>query len=99
MLACWNRRPLVWACLLIFAIALVAPQGAGRARAADARPVMAFYYPWYEISDWSYDKMSDVAAPKYSGGEDSAIRRHIQQADDAGIDALICTWYGPSEDR
>jgi hypothetical protein len=68
-------------------------------KAASDRPVMAFYYPWYEPSDWSYDRMSDLPTPKYSGGDDGALRRHIQQADDAGIDALICTWYGPSEDR
>src|SRR4051794_28510934 len=93
-----NRRRWIMLCLMLCAAAL-APQGAGHARAASDRPVMAFYYPWYEQSDWSYDKMSDVAAPKYSGGDDATLRRHIQQADDAGIDALICTWYGPSEDR
>ena len=94
-----NRRLLIWVGLLIFALALIAPQGIGRARAASDQPVMAFYYPWYEISDWSYNKMSDVAAPTYSGGDDKVLLRHIQQADDAGIDALICTWYGPNEDR
>jgi hypothetical protein len=94
-----NRQSLAWAIVLIFVLALVAPQGAGRARAASDRPVMAFYYPWYEMNDWSYDRMSDVAAPKYNGGEEATLRRHIQQAADAGIDALICTWYGPNEER
>src|SRR5215212_6440952 len=94
-----NRRPLIWVGVLIFVLALIAPQGADHARAATDRPVMAFYYPWYEMSDWSYDKLSDVAAPKYSGGDDKVLLRHIQQADDVGIDALICTWYGPNEDR
>jgi Glycosyl hydrolase family 99 len=94
------RRCLALIGLLAFMLAFVAaPQGATRARAASDRPVMAFYYPWYEKSDWSYSKMSDLAAPTYSGGDDSALKRHIQQADDAGIDALICTWYGPNEDR
>jgi hypothetical protein len=77
---------------------LVGP-GPPPARAASGRPVMAFYYPWYEQSDWSPARMSDVAAPTYSGGDDATIKRHIQQADDAGIDALICTWYGPTETR
>src|SRR5687768_408117 len=94
-----NRGPLALLCLLVVVLALVAPLGPRYARAASDRPVMAFYYPWYELSDWTYDKMSDVAAPKYSSGDDEVIRRHIQQADDAGIDALICTWYGPSESR
>src|SRR5947208_9623743 len=94
-----NRRLLIWVGLLIFALALIAPQGAGHARAASDRPVMAFYYPWYESSDWSYSRMSDLPKPTYSGGDDAALRRHIQQAADAGIDALICTWYGPNEKR
>ena len=92
------RAPMLALLLMIVAAAL-APQVARPARAAGERPVMAFYYPWYEPSDWNYDKMSDVAAPKYSGGDDATLRRHIQQADDAGIDALVCTWYGPNEER
>ncbi|HET9221325.1 MAG TPA: hypothetical protein VFO07_02420, partial [Roseiflexaceae bacterium] len=93
------RRPLALLGALIFALALVGPRTATPTQAASDRPVMAFYYPWYEKSDWTYDRMSDIPAPTYSGGDDSALRRHIQQADDAGIDALICTWYGPKEDR
>src|SRR5262245_9579490 len=94
------RRSLALFGALVSALALVAgPRATTPVRAASDRPVMAFYYPWYEKSDWSYDKMSDVAAPTYSSGDDDVIRRHIQQADDAGIDALICTWFGPKEDR
>src|SRR5262245_5685676 len=94
------RRPLALLGALTFALVLVGgPRTATPVQAASDRPVMAFYYPWYEKSDWSYDRMSDIPAPTYSGGDDSAIRRHIQQADDAGVDALICTWYGPKEDR
>jgi hypothetical protein len=69
------------------------------ARAAAERPIMAFYYPWWEQSDWSYDRMSDLPAPRYSGGDEEVLKRHIRQADEAGIDALICTWFGPDEDR
>ena len=91
------RWPLAVVCLLVVVFPFALPSKP--IHAASNRPVMAFYYPWYEPSDWSYDQMSDLAAPTYSGGDDNALRRHIQQADDAGIDALICTWYGPNEDR
>ncbi|HNP71975.1 MAG TPA: glycoside hydrolase family 99-like domain-containing protein [Kouleothrix sp.] len=94
-----RHRAAIWAVLMVGALALLAPHATTPARAASDRPVMAFYYPWYEPGDWSYDKMSDVAAPTYSGGDEATLRRHIQQAADAGIDALICTWYGPNEDR
>jgi len=85
---------------LLALLALLPGVGApGPAHAVSDRPIMAFYYPWWEPSDWSYDRMSDLPAPRYSGGDDATIRRHVQQADDAGIDALICTWYGPDEER
>lgn len=83
---------------LIMLCSAIAPGGRLAVAAAD-RPVMAFYYPWYEPSDWTYDRMSDLAAPTYSSGDDATLNRHIQQADDAGIDALICAWFGPNEER
>lgn len=67
--------------------------------AQSERPIMAFYYPWWEQSDWSYDRMSDLPSPRYAGGDEATLRRHIEQADAAGIDVLICTWFGPDEER
>ncbi|NOK61102.1 MAG: hypothetical protein GFH27_549307n85 [Chloroflexi bacterium AL-W] len=86
-------------CVLTMMFTLTSTHTATPTQAQDERPVMAFYYPWYEPSDWSYARMSDIAAPQYQGGDEDVLQRHIQQADDAGIDALICTWYGPNEDR
>ncbi len=95
-----HPRSIRWILLLALVAMLAAlPVPPHATQAASDRPLMAFYYPWWEYSDWSTDRMSDLPSPRYSGGEDEAIRRHIQQADDAGIDALICTWYGPSESR
>lgn len=88
--------------LFIFCLALLVATlvpAAPVAQAQSARPVLAFYYPWYESSDWTYDRMSDLPQERYSGGSDATIRRHIQQADDAGIDALVCAWFGPNEER
>ncbi|HET8628715.1 MAG TPA: hypothetical protein VFL91_14940 [Thermomicrobiales bacterium] len=94
-----GRLARVLAVALALMPALLVPV-ARPARAADAaRPVMAFYYPWYELSDWTSGRTADVASPTYSGGDDATLLRHIQEADDAGIDALICTWYGPTEER
>lgn len=69
------------------------------AHAAPPKPVLAFYYPWYEAADWNPARMSDLPVDPYSGGDDGVIARHLQQADDAGIDAFVCTWYGPNEPR
>ncbi len=89
----------VFASILVLLGLAIAPGGAMSVQAQSRRPVMAFYYPWYEKADWENGKMSDVASPKYNGGDEATLLRHIQQADDAGIDALVCTWYGPKEDR
>lgn len=95
-----HRRTLHWIAPLfvLIMIASLAPAPAP-ARAVSERPIMAFYYPWWETSDWTYAKMSDLPVPQYSGGDDEVLKRHIQQASAAGIDALICTWFGPDEDR
>lgn len=95
-----HRRTLRWIAPL-FALIIVSSlaHAPTSARAVSDRPIMAFYYPWWEPSDWSYDRMSDLPAPKYSGGDDEVLKRHIRQADEAGIDALICTWFGPDEER
>lgn len=92
-----KRCSFALACLLVLTLTLLEPSAP--TRAASDKPVMAFYYPWWDQSDWTYDKMSDLPVPRYSAGDDATINRHIQQADDAGIDALICTWFGPDEPR
>ena len=89
----------VFALLTLILCATLVPAAARPARAQAERPVIAFYYPWWEQSDWSYDRMSDLPSPRYSGGDDATMRRHLAQAAAAGIDGLICTWYGPSEKR
>ncbi len=90
-----NRLMLLYVLLAAAFLIPVAPT----AHAESARPVIAFYYPWYELSDWNLNTMADLAAPRYSGGDDATLRRHLQQAADAGIDALVCAWFGPNEDR
>ncbi|NTW01969.1 MAG: hypothetical protein HGA19_11880 [Oscillochloris sp.] len=95
-----HRRTLHWiAPLFALAVLISLASAPAPAHAVSDRPIMAFYYPWWEMSDWSYDRMSDLPAPKYSNGDDETLKRHIQQADNAGIDALICTWFGPDEER
>lgn len=83
---------------LLLLMAALLP-GMPSAQAESSRPLVAFYYPWYEPSDWNLSRMSDLANPRYSGGDDATLRRHLQQAADAGIDALVCAWFGPGEDR
>lgn len=59
------------------------------------RLVLAFYYTWFDESTWTYDKLSDLPAESYVSRERSVMGRHIDQAQSAGIDALVVAWYGP----
>ena len=63
--------------------------------------MIAFYYAWYDMGDWTsgITANGDKPNPTYASSDDAAIDRHIQQADDAGIDALACAWKGPDDQR
>ncbi len=60
--------------------------------------VVAFYYPWYEVNSvanyWQRDagKMASQPATTYSSGDINALRNHMNQARDAGIDAFAVTY-------
>jgi hypothetical protein len=84
--------------LILSALSPLAPPSRP-AEAQGNRLVLAFYYPWWEYSDWSRERMSDLPSPQYSGGEDATIIRHIEQAQGAGVDAFICTWFGNQGDE
>jgi hypothetical protein len=64
---------------------------------------MAFYYPWYEKSDWTYDKISDIAAPAYSGGgllgqpPLARRRRHLEAAARSRHPNREQFWFGGIE--
>ncbi|CAA9302047.1 MAG: GH99 / GH71, partial [uncultured Chloroflexia bacterium] len=90
-------RRIIFPVLMI--AALLIPAFTAPTQAQTPKPVLAFYFPWYEQSDWQSGKMSELAATTYNGGEDGTIQRHLQQADDNGIDGFICTWFGPQEPR
>jgi glycoprotein endo-alpha-1,2-mannosidase len=59
--------------------------------------VLAYYYPWYDLADWSGGKpiAPDNTNPApYASSDPAAIDRQIQQARDAGIDGFIVSWWG-----
>lgn len=55
----------------------------------------AFYYPWYEMWSWHSDWLQDWPEILYSSDDPEAIARHIDQAQSAGIDGFISSWWGP----
>ncbi|MGQ9501433.1 MAG: endo-1,3-alpha-glucanase family glycosylhydrolase [Anaerolineae bacterium] len=58
---------------------------------------MAFYYAWYDESTWTSGITADTPLQPYRSSDVATIERHVSQAQAAGIDALVQSWYGPQE--
>ena len=66
-------------------------------RAADSPPVLAFYYAWFDQNTWTSDQSVDLPAEPYISADRAVIERHVRQAQNAGINAFVQSWYGPQE--
>lgn len=91
---------------------LQAPTAAS-ASAPVSHRVLALYYPWYgtpQVSgQWMHQEGVDTARKviadhthyavggPYDSADPAVIDRHLQQAHDAGIDTLVCSWWGPKD--
>ena len=78
--------------LLVVALALsVAPRPA---QAASDSPVLAFYYPWYNTTDFDRSKMWDVPVTPYNSDDRATFVRQVKEASGAGITGFISSWMG-----
>ena len=60
--------------------------------------VWAFYYPWYYKDQWTSEILRDnpLNGPHDSSDPD-VIEMHIKQAQSAGIDGFIVSWWGVND--
>jgi glycoprotein endo-alpha-1,2-mannosidase len=72
--------------------------------------VLALYYPWYSTpavsGRWAHQDGVEAAnkrmashthyplAGPYDSAHPAVIERHLRQAKEAGIDTLVCSWWG-----
>jgi hypothetical protein len=91
----WCGR--AWLALaLVVAIGLTLPALAPQPTSAqNERLVLAFYYTWFDENTWTPAKVPDFPAQTYVSRDRAAMDRHIAQAQAAGIDAFVVSWYGP----
>src|SRR5450432_3235170 len=61
------------------------------------RPVLAFYYAWYQQKDWCSCHMSDLPTIRYNSADDATIERQINWAAQAGITGFISSWWGSGD--
>jgi hypothetical protein len=74
---------------------LLGGPGGGQALAGDPPLVLAFYYAWYDQTTWNPKALPDQPAGPYTSSDRATVERQVAQAQAAGIDALIQSWYGP----
>lgn len=81
---------------LLVAIGLTLPALAPQPTSAqNERLVLAFYYTWFDENTWTPAKVPDFPTQPYASRDPAAMDRHIAQAQAAGIDAFVVSWYGP----
>lgn len=90
-----DGSPVAWSSTFSFrtlvAMPAFSPQG------IDSRIVVGQYYAWYDSNTWSSGVTADAASIPYNSDDIAAIRRHVQQARQAGLDALVMSWLGPGD--
>ncbi len=93
----WKRLTRWTILLCITGIALMASRRWAQHASADPveRLVLAFYYTWFDEKTWTPDQVPDLPVEPYVSRDPAVMRRHIEQAQQAGIDAFVVSWYGP----
>ena len=60
--------------------------------ANDARPVLAYYYAWWDPSNFNRTMFQPGQA--YNSDDQGIMQQHVSQAQSAGIDGFVMSWYG-----
>ncbi len=66
---------------------------------ANSPPVLAFYYAWFDENTWTSGLPADYPAHPYRSANPATIERQVTQAQNAGINAFVQSWYGPQTEN
>jgi hypothetical protein len=67
---------------------------------APVRPLLAYYYQWFDPDSWNRAKIDYPRLGRYSSDDPGVMRQHVEWAKSAGIDGFIVSWKStPTNDR
>lgn len=75
------------------------PWIASVSRAGREKMVWAFYYMWYYPDGWSSSWLKDRPLEWYASASREVIAKQVDQAQSAGIDGFISSWWDPAATR
>jgi hypothetical protein len=88
-----QHKTSVLAALVVAATLIVPATSAGAYN--ESRPVLAYYYAWWDASNFGQTLFQPGEA--YNSDDVSVIQRHVQQAQSAGVDGFVMSWYGDGD--
>lgn len=85
--------------LLIVLAVLALPLGNFQATAQSNKQVWVFYIGYWTPAGWDQraNVLTDYPLEKYNSADGGVAARQIEQAQSAGIDAFIVSWFGPTD--
>ncbi len=78
--------------VLFAAVSTVATSAAPASAYNEARPILAYYYAWWDPTIFSSTLFRPDQA--YNSDDVAIMQKHVQEAQTAGIDGFVMAWYG-----
>jgi hypothetical protein len=85
-------KSLMVAILVALFASLASSIGPEALAANESRPVLAYYYAWWDPANFAQAMYQPIQA--YNSDDVSIIQQHVQEAQSAGIDGFVMSWYG-----